>query len=346
MQAGDIDNLRISADHLAPPGDHEVQVAIEAIGLNFADLYSIWGMYKAAPKTDFIPGLEYAGVVHTVGSQVTRWKQGDRVMGVTRFGAYTDRLNIDAQYLTPLPASWSMQEGAGFLVQAITAYYALVELGRMQTSEHVLVHSAAGGVGIQANRIAKTLGAFTIGSVGRAEKVPLLQQEGYDAWVVRSKHFRKDLEDALGGRPLNIVLECIGGSILKDGFRTLAPEGRMIIYGNASFTTHGSKPNKLVMLARYLRRPKIDPLLLPNSNKSVMGFNLIWLYHQTDRFARVSGALMAMGLPAPVVGATYDFDRLPEAIRALQSGRTTGKVVVRVQAKEIIGEEVDPNVAN
>jgi len=330
IQAGSIDNLKISTETLAPPEDHEVQIAVQCIGLNFADLYSIWGMYKAAPKVDFVPGLEYAGVIKVVGVNVLNWKPGDRVMGVTRFGAYAEYLNIDARYITPIPENWSFEEGAGFLVQAITAYYALVDLARMQAGENVLIHSAAGGVGLQANRIAKKLGAYTIGSVGSDAKVKLLQSEGYDAWIVRSKGFRKELERALGDRPLNIIMECIGGDILMDGFRTLAPEGRMIIYGSASFTTHGDKPNKLKMIVLYLRRPKLDPLLLPNSNKAVIGFNLIWLYHQAEKFSRVVNDLMTLGLPAPHVGMTFDFEELPDAIKALQSGRTMGKVVVRV----------------
>ncbi len=330
INAGDIANLVISRDALPPPGPEEVQVAVQYIGLNFADLYAIWGLYKAAPKTDLIPGLEYAGVVQAVGDAVGEWKTGDKVMGITRFGAYTDVLNIDHNYIVPLPEGWNGEQGAAFLVHALTAYYGLIELARLQPGENVLIHSAAGGVGIQANRIAKKHGAFTIGSVGNASKIDMLRSEGYDAWIVRSDRFKAELVEALGGRPLNVVMECIGGKILMDGFRTLAAEGRMIVYGSASFTTHGSKPNKLKMLVHYLRRPKIDPLLLPNSNKSVMGFNLIWLYHQVDRFHRIVGELMAMELPPPNIGAVYDFDKLQDAVRALQSGKTTGKVVVKV----------------
>jgi alcohol dehydrogenase len=330
IQAGDIANLKPTTEQLAPPGPGEVQISIQCIGLNFADLYSIWGMYKAAPKTDFVPGLEYSGVISAIGDGVTQWKTGEKVLGVTRFGAYTDALNVDARYLTRVPDDWSMESAAGFLVQAITAYYGMVELGRIKPEETVLIHSAAGGVGIQANRIAKRLGVYTIGTVSSEAKIDLLKSEGYDAWIVRSKDFKSDLERTLDSRPLNVIMECIGGYILMDGFRTLAPEGRMIVYGNASFTTHGSRPNKLKMLARYLRRPKIDPLMLPNSNKSVMGFNLIWLYPQAERFNQITTQLMEMKLPAPIVGATFDFDNLQDAVRALQSGKTTGKVVVTV----------------
>ena len=96
-----------------------------------------------------------------------------------------------------------------------------------------------------------------------------------------------DLKAALNGRRLDIIMECIGGKVLMDGFKELGVEGRMIIYGSASFTTPGDRPNKLSMLLKYLKRPKIDPLRLPNSNKSLMGFNLIWLYAQTEKFNRI-----------------------------------------------------------
>src|SRR5690606_7221416 len=134
------------------------------------------------------------------------------------FGANTDLLSNDERYIGELPDGWEMEDGAGLLEQAITAYCARVVVGRMPEREAVLIHAAAGGVGLQANRIAKQLGAYTIGSVGSPAKVELLRDEGYDAWIVRSAGFRKDLERALNGRPLNIVLECIGGHILMDGF--------------------------------------------------------------------------------------------------------------------------------
>lgn len=331
MNAGTIENLQFVTEDLPSPEAGEVQVEVRAIGLNFADLYTVWGMYKAAPTEDFIPGLEYAGVVSDVGEDVEQWRQGDRVMGITRFGAYVDRLNIDARYVTSIPQDWGFDEGAAFLVQALTAYYGLVELARTQPGENVLIHSAAGGVGIQANRIARRLGAWTIGSVGNEHKIEVLQREGYDRWIVRSERFREDLNKALDGRPLNVIMECIGGKILMDGFKTLAVQGRMVIYGNASFTTRGDKPNKLKMLWRYLRRPKIDPLKLPGNNKSVMGFNLIWLYPQVERFHGIVQALMEMQLPPPLVGEQYPFPDLADAIRKLQSGLTVGKVVVVVE---------------
>ncbi|RLD21685.1 MAG: zinc-binding dehydrogenase [Bacteroidetes bacterium] len=331
MDPGSIANLRIREEELEDPKAGEVQVAVKAIGLNFADLFTVWGMYKAAPSKDFIPGLEYSGVVSKVGPGANYLREGDRVMGITRFGAYVDTLNIDARYVVKLREKWSFTDGASFLVQALTAYYGMVDLGRLQKGETVLIHSAAGGVGLQANRIAKRFDAYTIGSIGSSHKIDTLKSEGFDDWIVRSKNFAHDLRNTLGDRRLDIVMECIGGSVLMDGIKQLGVQGRMIVYGSASFTTPGDRPNKLKMMMRYLRRPKIDPLLLPNSNKSVIGFNLIWLYAQIEKFEEILNALEEMQLPAPIIGERYTFDKLPDAIRKLQSGMTIGKVVVELQ---------------
>lgn len=330
MNPGSIGNMHVSEEELPDPTAGEAQVSIKAIGLNFADLFTVWGMYKAAPDKDFIPGLEYSGVVSKVGPGVTSVKEGDRVMGITRFGAYTDALNIDARYLVEVPDSWSFSHGAAFLVQALTAYYGMVDLGRLQKGETVLIHSAAGGVGIQANRIAKKFDAYTIGSVGSDHKLKLLEEEGYNEGIVRSNDFRQDLRNALGDRRLDVIMECIGGKILMDSFKELGLMGRMVVYGSASFTTPGDKPNKIKMLIRWLKRPKIDPMLLPNSNKTVVGFNLIWLYPQIEKYYRIVNELKDLALPEPIIGETYAFEELPQAIRKLQSGMTVGKVVVKV----------------
>lgn len=330
MTPGSIGNMHVSEETLSEPGQGEAQVSIKAVGLNFADLFTVWGMYKAAPDKDFIPGLEYSGVVSKVGQGVTSVKEGDRVMGITRFGAYADALNIDARYLVQIPDNWSFAHGAAFLVQALTAYYGMVDLGRLQKGETVLIHSAAGGVGIQANRIAKRFDAYTIGSVGSEHKLALLNDEGYDKGIVRSDNFRQDLREALGDRRLDVIMECIGGKILMDSFKELGLMGRMVVYGSASFTTPGDKPNKIKMLIRWLKRPRIDPMRLPNSNKTVVGFNLIWLYPQIEKYHRIVRELSDLTLPEPIIGESYAFEELPQAIRKLQSGMTVGKVVVLV----------------
>ncbi len=328
LKAGNIRNLKIVTEDLPPPGPGEVTVEVKSIGLNFADVFAIWGLYSATPKGMFTPGLEYAGTVASVGSGVTGLRTGDRVMGVTRFGGYATHLNIDARYVIPLPQDWSYDEGAAYLVQVLTAYYGLVPLGNLLAGQTVLIHSAAGGVGILANRIAKKIGAFTIGTIGSPAKLDLLKKEGVDKAIVRGKDFAEKLDKALEGRPLNLVMECIGGKVLQQGFSKLGPQGRTVVYGAAQYAQPGDRPNFLKILWQFLRRPKIDAQQLAEDNKGILGFNLIYLYEQADLMLRLLGEIEALDIGKPLVGHTFAFGDLPEAVRLFKSGKTTGKVIV------------------
>ena len=330
LKAGSLANMQANKEDLPPPAAGEVTVAVRAIGLNFADIFAIWGLYGATPEGSFVPGLEYAGEVAAVGEGVKSVQVGDRIMGVTRFGAYASHLNIDVRYVIPLPAGWSYEEGSAYLVQVLTAYYGLKQLGAIQHGQTVLIHSAAGGVGIWANRIAKQYEAYTIGSVGSPHKLDFLRQEGYDGGIVRSQNFKKDLENALDGRELHLIMECIGGKILEQGYEILAPQGRMIVYGSARYGSVGNRPNYLKLLYYYLTRPKIDPQKMPEHNKSVMGFNLIWLYHRAELMHQLLGELSQLNLGKPHVGHTFEFQELKDAILKFQTGKTIGKVVVKV----------------
>lgn len=330
LKAGSLANMQATEEDLPLPAAKEVTVAVRAIGLNFADIFAIWGLYGATPEGSFVPGLEYAGEVVAVGEEVESVQVGDRIMGVTRFGAYTSHLNIDARYVIPLPAGWSYEEGSAYLVQVLTAYYGLKQLGAIQHGQTVLIHSAAGGVGIWANRIAKQYDAYTIGSVGGAHKLDFLRQEGYNEGIVRSGSFRQDLKRALGDRELHLIMECIGGKILEQGYEILAPQGRMIVYGSARYGSVGNRPNYLKLLYYYLTRPKIDPQKMPEHNKSVMGFNLIWLYHRAELMHQLLGELSELDLGKPHVGHTFEFPKLKDAILKFQTGKTIGKVVVRL----------------
>ena len=333
-RAGSLNNLRLVEESLPDPSEYEVCVDVRAVGLNFADIFAMMGLYSATPKGSFVPGLEYAGVVRSTGAKVTRFATGDAIMGAIRFGAYANRLLIDERHLVALPQEWSFEEGAAFLVHGLTAYYALKPLGALRDGANVLIHSAAGGVGITANRIAKKFNAYTIGSVGTEKKLPLLRAEGYDVGYARSgasyQAAARDIASALEGRPLHLILDSLGGNVLKAGYDALAPAGRAVVFGSASMAFQGKRPPYLSLAWKWLKRPKFDPLQMIEQNKSVLGFNLIWLWDHIEEMTRLLDELQALDLPAPFVGHTFSFEELPEAIRVFQSGLTTGKVVVRV----------------
>ena len=328
LKAGNIKNLKLTEEELPQLKEQEVRIAVKAIGLNFADISAILGLYSATPKGEFVPGLEYSGVVEAVGKSVAGRKIGDRVMGIIRFGAYATHINIDHRYVVPIPDRWSFEEGASFLVQALTAHYALINLGELKKDDTVVIHSAAGGVGIYANRIAKKIGAYTIGTVGNPAKVDFVRNEGYDEVIVRRKDFAGKLKKTLDGRALNLLLDPIGGKILMDGYEQLAPMGRVVVYGAAHFSTRTDKPNYIKLLWNYYKRPKFDPLQMTQDNKSVMGFNLIWLYEKVEVMYRIIDSLEQLQLAKPYVGKTYRFDEIPDALREFQGGNTIGKQVV------------------
>lgn len=329
LKAGNINNLRMVTEDLPPPGPGEVTIEVKAIGLNFADVSVALGLYSATPKGTFTPGLEYAGIVASTGNGVTSVKSGDRIMGITRFGGYSTHLNIDARYVVPLPADWTFEEGAAYLVQVLTAYYALVPLGNLQPGHTVLIHSAAGGVGILANRIAKRLGAFTIGTVGSPAKLDLLKKEGVDHALVRDDNFYPNLDRILQERELNLVMETQGGKMLMEVFKRLAPEGRSIVYSAADFITPGARPNYFKILWKFLRRPLIDPLKLTDGNRGILGFNLIYLYQKIALMHRFLEEIKHLDIGKPLVGHVLPFVELPKAVRLLQSGKTMGKVIVK-----------------
>jgi alcohol dehydrogenase len=329
-KAGSFKRLKLVEEKIDAPKSGEVQIKVHAIGLNFADIFAILGLYSATPQNSFIPGLEYAGEVIEVGDKVKEFKAGDRVMGVTRFGAYTSHINIDTTYVSPIPESWIYDEGASFLVQALTAYYGLFYLGNMQENDTVLIHSAAGGVGLLANRMAKLKNAYTIGTVGSDSKIDLLKKEGYDACIVRDNHFKSKLQNALNGKPLNLVMDSIGGKIFKTGYDLLASQGRVVVYGSARYGGTGDSPNWISLAYKYLFRPRIDPQKMIEQNKGILGFNLIWLYEQKELMKQVVSELSKLDLPAPFIGHTYQFNEMDKALKLFQSGKTTGKVVIKL----------------
>ncbi len=329
-KVGSLNNLRLVKEEIGRPGDNEVCIEIRSIGLNFADVFTILGLYKAAPKKDFIPGLEFSGNVIDKGSMVTDFAIGDRIMGSVRFGAYTSHLNIDRRYVTRIPDGWSYEEGASFIVQALTAYYALLPLGNLREGQRVLIHSGAGGVGIYANRIAKKFSAYTIGTVGNESKVDLLKSEGFDDIIVRNGNFRNELAQTLSGRKLDLVLDAIGGKIQKDSFDFLATTGRMVAYGLSQFASPGRRPNYIKLALQFITMPRYHTLNLIESNRSILGFNLIWLYDRVDMLRILLDEIQELHLEKPYVGKVFAFDRLKEAVMVFQSGATTGKVVVNV----------------
>ncbi len=346
-RAGSLDRLQRESDEIAVPGPGEVRVAVKAVGLNFADVFACLSLYSATPKGSFIPGLEIAGTVEAVDPAVTvpgsgggappPLRPGDRVMGLIRFGGYATAVNVDVRYLRPLPPEWSYAEGAACLVQGLTAWYALMELGALEAGDGVLVHSAAGGVGLNALEILRTAGARVIATVGRPAKRDFLVGPcglPPDGVIVRDRRdFGLQLDRALaalGLSGLDLVLDAVGGPFFQPGYERLRPEGRYVLYGAADLMSRRARPDYARLVFRYLRRPRLDPLRMIADNKSVMAFNLIWLWDRADRLLDAVERFLPLLRRPPFIGRRFAFGDAPTALRYLQSGESIGKVVIEV----------------
>ncbi len=227
-------------------------------------------------------------MVEAVGAQCTTGiKTGDRVLGFTRFGAYTSHLNVPELYVRPIPQGWTYAQGASFVVQGLTAWHAMVELGNVKPNQTVLVHSAAGGVGCLALELCEKLMAFPVATIGTESKLGFLQQRfglKREQIIVRETHakgFAAQLQEALvaNGRceeGYDLILDALGGMYFKEGYRKLSRGGRLITFGAADYLSTTDKPNWFKIVPRYLTRPVLDPGDMCGENRGVLGFNLIW----------------------------------------------------------------------
>jgi NADPH:quinone reductase-like Zn-dependent oxidoreductase len=339
-RAGSLARLRLQEEPFSPPAPGEARIRVEAIGLNFADLFACHGLYSATPSGSFVPGLECAGVIESMGEAAqaaSDLRPGDRVIALTHFGAYATALNVGVQYLHRVPTGWTMEQAAAWAVQGLTAWHGLVALGAVERGDVVLVQSAAGGVGLLALDIVEALGARPVAVVGRDDKREFLVRErGIEpsCIIVRERRtFGRQIDaaiDALGADGLDCVLDAVLGPTFRPAFERLRPEGRYVLYGAADFMTPASRPNYLALGWRYLRRPRLDPLAMISANRSVMAFNLIWLWHRAERLPEAYAALECLLPRPPHVGARFPFEQALEAMRLLQGGQTIGKVVLRV----------------
>jgi len=342
-RAGSLSRLARVEESLQEPGPGQARLRVEAVGLNFADILACLGLYSATPPGPFIPGLECAGVIEALGPAAAAGASyrnlavGDRVCVLTRFGGYADALNFDLRYAVRVPPGWSAAEAAAWPVQGLTAWYGLVERARSAPGDIVLVHSAAGGVGLQALSILRTVGARVLGTVGSEAKRDFLLGR-FGAWspaiIVRDEaRFGEQLDEALRSMDasgFDVVFDAVLGPWFRPAFARLAPEGRYVLFGAADFMPPGRRPNYAALAWRYLRRPRLDPLEMISANRSLIAFNLIWLWEQVDRVPAGIENLGRYSRDPPHVGLRVPFDRAPEAMRALQAGATVGKVVLEL----------------
>lgn len=322
---------RVNIPRKAPVGD-EVAIEVKACGVNFADTLMRMGMYPEAPKMPFVPGYEVAGIVLAVGEQVKDLKPGDRVMSATYFGGYTSYAVVKRDKALPLPDALSFEQGAGLLVNFMTAWVALKEMSRVRAGDHVLIHGIAGGVGLAALQIAKNAGCVVYGTAGSQEKLDYARSQGLDYGVnYRKTDFVEDIRLNVGRRPLDVVLDPVGGGNLAKDRKLLKPTGRVIVYGMASAVT-GEKANPVASLIAGLQMFHINILSLFSQNQGIYGLNVLrlWPFEIMRTCGEAILAEFEAGHLKTTIDKVFPLSQCGEAHRYLQDRKNIGKVVLTV----------------
>ena len=318
--------MREAPEPRVEPGS--VRIRVHAAGINFSDLLARQGLYPDAPKPPCTIGYEVSGAVDAVGDGVTSFRRGDLVVATTRFGGQSELVVVAASSAFPLPAGWSFEQGAAFPVVYLTAHHMLVRVAAVRRGETVLVHAAAGGVGLAVAELGKILGLRVLG-LASASKHAILREYGVEPLDGRDPRW---FDAVRGAAPhgVDVVLDAVGGDSWRHGYRLLAPAGRMICYG-ASGLSEGPRRNLLKILWRVVRFPRFGPLALMSDNRSVAGVNLGHLWSDRDLLEPQMRALLEYaraGKLTPRVDRGFPVTEAAAAHRYIHERRNVGKVVL------------------
>jgi NADPH2:quinone reductase len=299
------------------PGPGEVLVRVRAASVNFPDLLMTRGEYQFKPPLPFTPGLDLSGEIAELGEGVSGWSIGDAVVGGARLGGFAEYAVLSAEALKPKPERLSFAEAAAYGAAYLTAYVALVRRAQLQPGEWVLVHGAAGGVGLAAVDLAKALGAKVIAASASDEKLQIVSAEyAPDATVNVTGGFRERVKEITGGRGADIIYDPVGGDVFDESARCIAFDGRLLVIG----FTSGRIPTVSVNM----------PLI---KGFSVMGVRAGEYGRQFPAKGRENAdavwALANEGKIRPRVHAELPLDQWREAFDLLANRKVVGKAVIR-----------------
>ena len=309
------------------PQAGEVRVRVAAAGINFSDLLARQGLYPDAPKPPMVVGYEVAGTVDRVGAGVTALRAGTRVVASTRFKGQSELAVADSGNVFPLPDDWTFEQGAALPVVYLTAHHMLVRVAAAQAGETVLVHAAAGGVGLAVAELGKILSLRVIGLAG-ARKHDVLREYGVEPLDSADPRWWEAAR-RVAPRGIDVVLDGVGAS-WRRGYDLLAPAGRLVIYG-VSDMVGGPTRNMLRVLWRLVRFPRFGPLSLMNNNRAVAGVNLGHLWNARELMAPQLAALVAYaraGRIRPRVDRSFKFSAAAAAHQYIHDRKNIGKVVL------------------
>ncbi|MFT7518178.1 MAG: NADPH:quinone reductase-like Zn-dependent oxidoreductase [Kiritimatiellia bacterium] len=333
--AGSYDRLIVQSGPALEPEAGQVLIQVSAAGVNYADVIVRMGLYASAKELvgwPITPGFEVAGVVTAVGEGVDDISVGARVCAVTLFNGYASQVVAPRRQVFAIPDDMTFVQAAAIPAVFLTAWYALKELANPRVGSTILVHSAAGGVGTSLVQLGKVLGCTVVGVVGRTHKIQTAKDVGCDHVIDKSTENLWARAEQICPDGYDIILDANGVATLKDSYKHLRRTGRLVVYGFATMMPKsGGRPNYLKLITGVLRTPRFNPLDMVNASKSVLAFNLSYLFDRSDILSDAMTDIMAWmheGRISPPPATTYAMADVAQAHKDIESGTTVGKLVL------------------
>jgi synaptic vesicle membrane protein VAT-1 len=328
-RAGPPEVLQVREAPDPEPSAGQVRIRVKAAGINFADLMARVGLYPDAPKIPCVVGYEASGLIDRVGAGVTDLKEGDRVFGMPRFGGYTDCLVVAAEQVFRMPEKMTFEQAAALPVVYLTAYNMMLFTGTTRPGSSVLIHSAAGGVGLAAIQIARTRGCTIFGTASPG-KHDFLRQHGVAHPIDSGGDYVAAVRQVVGDKGVDLILDPVGGKSWTTGYELLAPCGRLVAFGMSAVSS-GKKRSLFHAAAQVMKIKKISPMQLMGDNKTVSGTNMGHLFNRIDLLRPQFAALLGMygaGEIEPHVDRTFSFEEAPAAHHFIHDRKAVGKILL------------------
>ena len=307
----------------------QVRIRVERSGLNFSDVAARVGLYPDAPKPPMTTGYEVSGVVDAVGKGVSL-TLGTRVFALTHFGGHATHVVVPESFAHAIPDAMSFDEAAALPVNYLTAFHMLFRIFNLRPGQHVLVHMAAGGVGLAVIELARTVKDVTLYGTASAGKHDFLRRAGVQHPIdYRTQDYSEEVRRLTQGRGVHLVLDPLGGPDWRKGYELLRPTGHLIAFGWSNMVT-GPKRNFLHVGRQFLRLPRFSPLKLMGANRSISGVNVGHLWEEAEVLGEALGgvlALYAQGKIHPRVDKVFSLADGAGAHRYVQERQNVGKVL-------------------
>ena len=326
---GGVDSIEIIEvdDPIASEG--EVVVRIHRAGINFADLMMRQGLYGSNPDFPFTPGYEASGVITSVGSGVNGLDIGDRVLAMTGFGGYSEKVSISSSRVFKLPDSVTFDQAAAIPVTYGTAYHMLFHLGRISPGDSVLIHHAAGGVGTAVAQLCKVAGASVVIGTASSSKKKFVESIGVNFVDRETEDFVKVCKDLTGGKGVHHAIDPVGGSNLMKSYKATRRGGKVYFFG-ASSAVKGEKRSMITAFRMWLNTPKFDPIKMMSSNKAVFGVHMGLLddQHIFEGHLNDLSKMLENGEINPIIDSIWRFERVAEAQMHMHDRKNRGKILI------------------